>query len=756
MFRYVLLPLLLLLATSQVFSQHTYLQTNRIPVQTDNGSPIINAWTGGMNTPQLSSIDLDMDGVKDLVAFDRSDQTFTTYRYNPTTQRYEYAPEFKYMFSDCDCNNWALLADYDCDGRADLYCGHEASYVKAYKNVLLGTDSMTFKLSYEYVFSNDTFWMYVPSSDVPAIVDVDHDGDLDILSFESFSNYLIWHKNYSMERYNRCDTLVYELGSGCWGHFYESNNNNTAFIHDTLFCSLGDFVPPHGNGGIRNPGEIDDPYSGAVRHAGSTTLALDLNGSGVYDVIIGDVSYNELYAVYNVGRPDYAYMDSVERNFPSLDVPINVTTFPATFYVDVDHDGNRDLLVAPNVSSAQGENVDGLVYYRNVGLDDSAVFQYQGRTLLTPDNLDLGSNSSPAFFDYEGDGDQDLLVGNWYAYYHDAGGDIYQDELHLYLNTGTATSPVFTLVDRNFLNVSAGTNPRFSGLSPAFGDLDGDGDEDMMLGNTFGEIFFYTNTAAQGQPASFQQTSIKFANIDVGNYAAPELYDFDGDNDLDLFIGNENGQVAYYRNEGTAQSANFTLVTTEFGFINLGDKYNSPNSGTTQPLLLDWNEDGQLDLLLGSERGYIEVFTNLLTGFTDTLRAVDTVLHTRFGAYASPTAAVLDTTGAPTLVIGLSRGGMLLVAPAIAPDTVTSILSARSTMAFRAFPNPVSESVTLEWDPGQEVADVRLVSIQGQVLRQARDRSGSLNWSTSDLPGGIYFVTLRAGERFAVVKLIKE
>lgn len=63
--------------------------------------------------------------------------------------------------------------------------------------------------------------LYVSSIDIPAIEDVDGDGDLDIITFSILGSQVEYHKNLSMERYGDCDSLDYELRNKCWGFFTE-------------------------------------------------------------------------------------------------------------------------------------------------------------------------------------------------------------------------------------------------------------------------------------------------------------------------------------------------------------------------------------------------------------------------------------------------------------------------------------------------------------------------------------------------------
>src|ERR1019366_9564437 len=93
----------------------------------------------------------------------------------------------------------------------------------------------------------------------------------------------------------------------------------------------------------------------------------------------------------------------------------------------------------------------------------------------------VGDYSAPAFVDIDGDGDKDAFIG---------AGD---GTLYYYKNTGTSTVPVFTL--------QTGANSPFNGVDigslsvPGFVDIDGDGDQDVFIGETYGSIIYYKNTS---------------------------------------------------------------------------------------------------------------------------------------------------------------------------------------------------------------------------------------------------------------------
>ena len=109
-----------------------------------------------------------------------------------------------------------------------------------------------------------------------------------------------------------------------------------------------------------------------------------------------------------------------------------------------------------------------------------------------------------------------------------------------------------------FVERTTGINP-FNGVSvglaarsvPAFVDVDNDGDYDAFIGETTGAINYYQNTGSATSPTFTAQTgtSNPFNGVDVGSNSAPTFVDIDNDGDRDVFIGETNGAIKYYRNE---------------------------------------------------------------------------------------------------------------------------------------------------------------------------------------------------------------
>ena len=142
------------------------------------------------------------------------------------------------------------------------------------------------------------------------------------------------------------------------------------------------------------------------------------------------------------------------------------------------------------------------------------------------------------------------------------------------------------------------TSKRWS-ASAAFGDLEGDGDLDLFIGESSGQLKFYENTGDRSSP-EFTLVSDDYLDIDVGRRSLPSLYDIDSDGDLDLVIGSESGGVLLFRNDGTPATARFV----EAGPLPL------PAFGFAAPAFSDFDGDGDDDVILGGQRGGLWYYEN--------------------------------------------------------------------------------------------------------------------------------------------------
>jgi len=733
--------------------------SNKLPVVVGNDT-VVNAWAGGIDAGHFSNVDMNNDGIDDVVNFDRSDHSFTVFLSGgePGEIDLQYAPSYTERFSHCEkCFEFALFVDYNCDGRKDLFCGAGTGDIWVYDNVLVGGDSVTFELEYAPASIDIGSPLAIPlfynRVDVPAIVDVDWDGDLDFLTFSNFTQHVYFARNMAQEDYGRCDTLAFVQETLCWGHFFESNTTNEAFLFDSSFCPI----------------EIDLDGRFSSRHLGSTLLVIDMNGDSLYDALIGDVSYANMYAVYNGGLIEYAYMDSVEVLYPQLDDSIDVSIFPGAYYVDVDNDAKRDLLVAPHARSSI-DNTEGVWYYKNEGVDEHPSFGLEQKGFLQDGELEFGGESVPTFLDYNGDGLLDLMVGN--SGYYNVDSNRLESGLALYENVGTEAYPTFSLVSKDYLDfISSGTFPTLQRISPTGGDIDGDGDMDLFLGCALGTIYYFENVAMGPGPAVYQYVTDVYEGIDVGLNSAPILYDIDSDSDLDLFVGDDNGHIWYYENVGDSSAAVFDSVTNRWGFVRATDEFGGQFSkGRSKPLLLDHDGDGEAELFLGETSGSVRVFEGVGDALTDTLVEQDRLFDFDFGEFVAPAIAPLDTTGMFTYVVGNSRGGLLLwwAEPdtTIVPDDTTGNDTTDTTsvsiapwllnqIEVQMYPNPTTGKVALVL-PARGTAYIEVSNVVGKRIIELEDRDGEVELDMEPYAKGIYYVRVQTDRGRAVLKLVRE
>ncbi len=706
-----------------------------------NGQNVLLPWAGGMNQPQFSEIDLDFDGTKDLFVFDRSGNNVRTYINNGIQGQvsYEYAPQFERFFPD-QLDQFALLRDFNCDGKEDIFTYSPGGF-RVFKNI---SDTMLkFEKITDYlpaiIFGNQS-GVYVVNVDIPVIDDIDGDGDIDILAFNIFGISVHWYKNISTD----CDTMIFERVEGCWGNFYESQLNDSIVLGASC-KSQGGTTGPSGQ-----------------RHTGATMLTLDMDNDGVKELVLGDVDYLDLSLLSNGGTPTAANMVAVDYDFPSTNVPVNLETFPAAYYLDLDNNGVKDLLVAPN-DVWKGSDVNNVWYYRNFGANAIPNFQLQDTNLFVGDQLDHGTMANPVLADMDGDGLVDLLVGN-VGYFQDY--DYinfitnYISKIAYYKNVGTLQEPKFQLITDDLAGLSS---LELVGIYPAVGDLDGDGDTDLLFGESNGNIYYYENTAGPGNPPVFSQVSDNYFGINVGTYPMPTLADLNGDTLLDLLIGEYNGYLHLYLNQGTANNAQFTQVFSDsLGGIKI---YEPGYPGYPAPFVGRLNGPGTENILVvATGFGDLLFYSGIDTNLGGTYTMIDS-MHLDRGRLAA-SGANLNASDSLELVVGQITGGLfLLTLDSVAfnewpwDSTVGIRTLASGVSNVTLFPNPANETLNIRFT-SKTSGKVKIVlyDLAGKKLMESEysvvSGSNDLLFVVGNLPEGAYIVDIRDGSGHYPKKLI--
>ena len=148
-----------------------------------NNQYLNNPFTGGITSAQISEIDINLDGIKDLLVFERSGNRILPFINNGLSNTISYQYNHNYINNFPKLTDWVLLRDYNCDGKEDIFTYYNGK-IKVYKNSSISF--LTFTIVTEILlteYSGNPFQMFISRTDIPAITDIDYDGDIDILTF---------------------------------------------------------------------------------------------------------------------------------------------------------------------------------------------------------------------------------------------------------------------------------------------------------------------------------------------------------------------------------------------------------------------------------------------------------------------------------------------------------------------------------------------------------------------------------------------
>ena len=228
-------------------------------------------------------------------------------------------------------------------------------------------------------------------------------------------------------------------------------------------------------------------------------------------------------------------------------------------------------------------------------------------------------NNQWSLLDYDGDERIDLVigVGDWTEYGWDnaynARGEWLNGPLHGYVywlrNTGSNAKPVYS--PKQFV-VADGSPVDVYGLpTPNFADFDADGDLDLVCGEFLDRLTYFQNAGSRTEPSYLAGQRLRHAEGELKmdlQMILPSAIDWDGDGDVDLIVGQEDGRVAFV--EHTGRLVDGVPLFAEPKFFQqkaVGVKFGALST----PVAVDWDGDGDADIVSGNTAGYIGFFENL-------------------------------------------------------------------------------------------------------------------------------------------------
>jgi len=368
-----------------------------------------------------------------------------------------------------------------------------------------------------------------------------------------------------------------------------------------------------------------------------------------------------------------------------------------------------------------------------------AQWVYQKPTTNPFSHLILGLSPAPALTDIDGDGDVDLFIGQYNS-----------NEMLFYRNTGTKQAPKFE--SQTGINNPLDNYTSNSGCnSPVLVDIDGDLDLDAFVGIWTYLIRYHRN---EGTP-----TNPKFVVQDGGNNPLHEVYtkgicsypafvDMDGDQDLDAFVTDGDGNIEFYKNTGIKTSP-----------VYLKDSLHNPLrmvdlTARATIVFQDVDGDGLKDAVIGHDLSKPEVLFLKNTGTPNqTVFEIKTGVNNPFREITGtgtliPVFADLDGDGDGDLIIGTDNNIQLYEAKA---GSTTSTLSQENSTTT-CFPNPTAGKLTVS---GTGLLQIQVLNIQGQVILTIKPALEKNSFELDHQKDGLFFLKITTLQGTLLKKVIK-
>ncbi len=636
----------------------------------------------------------------------------------------------------------------------------------------------------------------------PQWVDIDGDHDFDLFIQDQIGRLMFFENTGTPQAAHfvwRSDNF-FDFDIGSWYKFADADGDGDADA-DLFTANQLEWVRYYRNDGdVRRPqfsllaDKLQDAAGNLITAENISIPELaDIDCDGDLDLFLGRqtgaVTFYTQTGLDAVGAPRYhfvtdAFEDILIISGGRAEDARHGANSPS--FADIDGDHDLDLF--------WGDFFSGSLYFlRNDGVCAEPVIALTDRIYPPDQPLETGGYNVPRFVDLDADGDLDMFVAvlggafsntrnmidNLYYFrndgaktqpvFHrqtsrylfgidvgqmsvpllfdaDSDGDLdavlgsemdaatgLRGQLLFFLNEGTSKNPAWRLADPDYLALNIGFSP-----APAAADLDGDHDLDLLIGEWNGNLNYFENIGTAATPR-FILRDERVADIDVGNNSAPALADLDGDGDLDLLAGEFSGNLNFYRNAGTAAAPDFVRETEMFLNADVGN--------LSKPHLVDIDADLDFDLLIGGEESGLLFYRNFGDAQTADFRR-DATLQLAAPLNAAPFLVDIDNDSDLDFFCGGQRGGLIFYENRAGSNAIEDDPKPAAFFC-RNYPNPFHESTSILLPPAflrtQQALELTVYDVAGRLVyrRRVTPAADRLDWRGVDnqgwlAPSGIY------------------
>ena len=501
----------------------------------------------------LACKDIDSDGDVDIVFASQPDPACLLNNGDGT-----FAPQVPLPGNNTDCRNMEL-ADLDGDGILDAVAS--SYYLSQHSHWFRGLGDGTFA---------EVIHLYGPGNTYSIPVDVDGDGDQDIISGRDANGTIHWYPNDGTATFDAPVEITRTAYALACLYAADLDADGDA---DLLCASRSDDkISWH-----RNDGGVYSPQIMISEAASDVIMAIgaDLDGDGDNDVAAISFSDRKLAWYPNDGA---GHIGPIQR------VTLTASYPQAMCYGDMDGDTDVDIVVGTHGDSS-------LTLYKNNG---SGVFD---QTAMIDDDLFEPSGLNAA--DLDGDGDLDLVATSWDVgvfWYRNEGGDVFtEDHLATIQGAGDVIAADMDndgdadlVYDKGYsVQWRANDGSGDFGIeqqvyAPGVGDrlcaadMDGDGDQDVLIVTSSG-VVICVNDALTFSPVVVEE--------DLYSPSCPEATDLDADGDMDILVAGAYGDyILFYENLGAGVFGSSQLVSNEMDFPRYVTGTDLDNDGTRDVL----------------------------------------------------------------------------------------------------------------------------------------------------------------------------